>query len=423
MRILWLINIVLPCIAEKIHAPISNAAGWLVGIANLLQQQESIELVVCFPYIGKKSIQGQINRISYYGFPLRSNNPTKYDGLLENEFSVLIDDQKPDIIHIWGTEYPHSLAMVRAAQKKEVFKRVVISIQGLCSIISKHFLSGIPFELQKKVTFRDFIKNENIVDQKELFEKRGWYEHNALQNVNHIIGRTTWDNAITSQINPNANYYFCNETLRESFYNRKWNLNDCEKHSIFMSQGNYPIKGLHFMLEALPIILGKFPKTHLFISGNNVIKNKTLEQKIRLTSYGRYILSLIEEYKISRHVTFLGQLNETQMVEQFLKAHVFVSASTIENSPNSIGEAMLLGVPVVSSDVGGVRDMLTNNEEGFTYQHDAPYMLAHFVCEIFNSNELAVKFSRNARQHAQKTHNYETNLSNLVNIYKQIVEC
>ena len=92
---------------------------------------------------------------------------------------------------------------------------------------------------------------------------------------------------------------------------------------------------------------------------------------------------------LERNVVFTGPLDEEKMCQRYLKSNVFVCPSSIENSPNSLGEAMVLGVPCVASDVGGVSDMLKHKEEGFVYQTDAPYMLAHYVCEIFE-NEVAI---------------------------------
>ena len=97
-----------------------------------------------------------------------------------------------------------------------------------------------------------------------------------------------------------------------------------------------------------------------------------------------------------------------------------MSASSIENSPNSVGEAMLLGVPTVTSDVGGVKNMLEHNKEGFIYQADAPYMLAYYVCRIFDEAQMVSEFSKNAKKHAQITHNREANLETMLNIYKEI---
>ena len=119
---------------------------------------------------------------------------------------------------------------------------------------------------------------------------------------------------------------------------------------------------------------------------------------------------------------FTGSLNEAQMKERFINSNVFVSPSTIENSPNSLGEAMLLGVPAISSDVGGVKNMLQHEKEGYVYQPDAPYMLAYYVKKIFADPEKAKMLGDAAKKHAQHTHSREINLETLLTIYTEIIE-
>jgi glycosyltransferase involved in cell wall biosynthesis len=175
------------------------------------------------------------------------------------------------------------------------------------------------------------------------------------------------------------------------------------------------------MLEAMPLVLNRFPNTKLYVGGQNITKADTLKDKLKMSSYGKYIKELIRRYQLEQHVTFTGILDEKQMCERYLKSHVFVCPSSIENSPNSLGEAMILGVPCVASDVGGVIDLLTHREEGFVYQTDAPYMLAHYVCEIFANDDLALQFSKKARIHAIKTHNKEENTKRMMEIYREII--
>ena len=103
------------------------------------------------------------------------------------------------------------------------------------------------------------------------------------------------------------------------------------------------------------------------------------------------------------------------MKRQYLNCNVFVSASTIENSPNSVGEALLLGVPVVASDVGGVSSIATHNETAFLYPSDEPYMLAHYVKMIFNNSAIAYKLSKNGKKNAALLYNRE-------NIKKQVMD-
>ncbi len=250
--------------------------------------------------------------------------------------------------------------------------------------------------------------------------KRAYSEVRTLQNAQFVIGRTIWDKACVLNINPKLVYYPCNETLRPVFYTKQWNIESCEKFSIFVSQGSYPIKGLHFMLEALNIIKKSFPEVKLYIAGENYMGSTTIKQRLRKASYQKFIESLIREYNLEEHIFFTGQLNEVEMCSQYLKSHVFVCPSTIENSPNSLGEAMILGVPIVSSFVGGIPDLIIHNQEGFLYQHDAFYMLAHHVMKLFDDEVLCQNVSENTRKHALQTHNVERNIRQLVEIYEEV---
>lgn len=134
------------------------------------------------------------------------------------------------------------------------------------------------------------------------------------------------------------------------------------------------------MLRAMPEILRAFPDAHLYVAGNDLTRTDSLYAKLKISSFSKYIKKLIVEYKLVNKVTFTGSLNEQQMKERFLKSNVFVSSSTIENSPNSLGEAMLLGMPCVSSDVGGVKNLMKHEEEGYVYQADAPIYVG-ILCE------------------------------------------
>lgn len=424
MRILLLCNVILPQIALDAFGNKGNdGAGWIVGILNNYKSIDDIDVKVCFPTKKTKTpVCGSVDGYSYYGFPQTYSDPTKYNSKTEPYFEKLIKGYKPDIIHIFGTEFPHTLAMVNVCKNFNCVEKIVINIQGLCSVIAKHYVLNIPSKVVNSWTLRDIIKHKNIKYRMKEYQKRGIFEIEAIQGVKHVIGRTEWDKACTTQINPEINYHFCNEILRDSFYKGIWDITKCERYSIFVSQMKSPIKGFHQVLEAMPEVLKRFPNAHLYVTGKDLFNIKFVSEKIKITSYQKYIVKLIKKYKLENKVTFLGSLSEVEMCNRFLKSHVLVSASSIENSPNSVGEAMLLGVPTISSDVGGVKNMLNHNKEGIIYQHDAPYMLAHSICRIFGDDELALEFSHNARIHAQQTHNVSVNISTMIDIYKQIME-
>lgn len=423
MKVLWLCNIILPKISKKLNKRTINEGGWLVGLSNGLSKKNDIELTICFPALDENQLnKGKVENINYYGIPINRKEITKYNEKNVKIFSNIIKEVKPDIINIFGTEYPHTLEMVKACESLNIIKKVVISIQGLCSVYAKHYTANLPHEVCKGKKFVEIIKKRSIYKERDEFIRRGTYEVEAIKKVNNVIGRTSWDKACTTQINPNINYYFCNEILRDEFYKYEWNIENCEKYSIFVSQGSYPIKGLHNVLEALSIVKEKYPNFKLYVAGDIILRGDSFKERLRESSYPSYLKDLIKKYNLQNNIVFTSNLDEKSMCERFLKSHVFVSASSIENSPNSLGEAMILGVPCITSYVGGVGDMIEHEREGFIYQSDAPYMLAYYICEIFENNDKAIMFSKNARERAKVTHNKEININQTIKIYNKIKE-
>ena len=84
---------------------------------------------------------------------------------------------------------------------------------------------------------------------------------------------------------------------------------------------------------------------------------------------------------------------------------------------------MLLGVPVVSANVGGVHNLVDNERDGILYPKDKTKQLKDAILRIFDDDKLAMFLSSNARAHALKTHDPETNYRTLLEIYHEINDC
>lgn len=433
MRVLWVCNIMLPVIAEHLHLEASNKEGWLSGLADVIlrrQKENEIVLGVAFPMEGavyREEIRiPEKGTITAYGFREEVSNAERYDSALEEEMRGILEDFRPDVIHCFGTEYGHTLATVNACARPE---RVLVSIQGVCSACAQAYMADLPLPVQNGATFRDRVRKDSIRQQQEKFAVRGKREQEVLKKVSHIAGRTELDACYASLWNPDAAYFHLNETLRSVFYEGQWPTADYEPYTIFMSQGDYPIKGLHYMLRALPLVRKSYPEVRLVVAGNSLVSCRTLKDKIKLSGYGKYLRRLLKQYDLKSAVRFAGRLTGEEMKEQYLRSGVYVCCSTMENSPNSLGEAMILGVPCVAADVGGIPSIFTDREDGILFkgfrkdsiERDAEGAvagrLAEAVMEIFGNEEKKKYYCGNARRHAQATHDREKNYRRLLEIY------
>ena len=414
MKIVWLCNMTPSAVNQSRGG--GGGGLWLDHVLEDIRVQKDITLRLFCP--GGTETGRVDKQVEYVLFT--EGEAHVYSEQLEERFYRELKAFQPDVIHIWGTEYGHTLAMVNAAQRLGLENRVAISIQGLCSIYARHYCEGVPEAVCHRYSLRDFLKRDNLLGQQRRFTQRGKLECKALEKAGNVIGRTDWDRAITGQINPNRVYHFCNETLRQPFYEDTWQYAACRKHRIFISSCAYAIKGFHYLLEAMPLVLAQYPNAEIAVTGDSFFKT-SLPARLRQDYYHRYLARLADQNKLGDRIHFLGALSAQQMKQAFLDCNVFVLPSTIENSPNSLGEAMLLGVPCVAADVGGVSNML-HPGQGYVYQSTAPYMLAHYITEVFRQQERAEEMGAQARLRALETHNPEKNMRDLLEIYRLIAE-
>lgn len=477
MKVLWVCNIMLPIIAEKLGVEGSNKEGWLSGLCDVLlerREENGIELHVAYPVarvpegrlFDYHKIQlpnmGQDAVLHAYGFYEDVSNAEKYDEGLEEPLAGIIAKVQPDVIHCFGTEFAHTLAVARCCKEPE---KILVGIQGICHEIAKAYMADLPEKIQNKVTFRDWLKKDSIKQQQQKFMLRGEREKEILRLVGNITGRTDFDREYSRKVNPNACYFTMNETLRSNFYEGQWEKENCEPHTIFLSQGDYPLKGLHYLLMAAGRLGEKYPDLQIRIAGNSLVNDTTLKDKLKISAYGLYLRSLIKEYHLENKVHFLGRLTAEQMKEQYLNCGLYVCCSSNENSPNSLGEAMLLGVPCVAADVGGISTIFTGGEDGILYEGfclkkgkresnkcypkipssdkgvktkaadmeelekngniwDLQRNVEHLqkaIEEIWENPENTMKYCENARKHARKTHDKEGNYQKMTEIYAKIV--
>ena len=116
-------------------------------------------------------------------------------------------------------------------------------------------------------------------------------------------------------------------------------------------------------------------------------------------------------------ISFLGRMEAENIVEVLLHSDLYVHPSYIDNSPNSLCEAQILGVPVIACNVGGVSSLVENGVTGLLIPANGVYELASII-KNYKSYPMN-KFSANEISHAETRHNMKRVVQSLIDSYKE----
>ena len=168
-------------------------------------------------------------------------------------------------------------------------------------------------------------------------------------------------------------------------------------------------------------MLARYPKAKLVIAGWPPLERGALLRPVIdwMFPYQNYTKTLIRQLGLQEAVHYTGPLNEQAMCEQYLRSSLYVLCSSMENSPNSLGEAMLLGMPCVASDVGGVSSLLTHEREGLLYPAEDENALAEAILALLDDPARARRLGKAAQARARVTHDPEKNAADMLTIYRQ----
>lgn len=414
MNILWVVSQVTPDMAVILGLRKSNFGGWVQNMLNELKKIEGISISV----VGGASdldaaVSGSVDHIDYYILPFFGKNKS----VKEEDISKVIDSVNPDIIHIEGTEWSISNQFVKIEGKTNI-----VSLQGILSGYERYQFGSLSVaELMFSLHNFNWVVGWTLFLRKKLkFNHRIPVEIDTISCADNLLGRTLWDRAHSYHYNPTAPYFECSRILRPDFYKYRWNYSNCRKHSIFIGNGYSALKGSHFVLDAVAQLKREFPDIHLYIAGTPPF-SENLGFKARI-GYALYVKKKIESCDLEQYITYTGELNSEKMVDALLKANVYVLPSLIENSPNTLGEAMLMGVPAVSAYTGGVPTMAKDEDEVLLYRADDATMLAWQIRRVFLEKEAAGARAEKARAHAAFTHDPKRNCMQMIDIYKKILK-
>ncbi|NOQ32161.1 MAG: glycosyltransferase [Helicobacteraceae bacterium] len=114
-------------------------------------------------------------------------------------------------------------------------------------------------------------------------------------------------------------------------------------------------------------------------------------------------------------------VNQEVLLNGLLEANFYVHPSYIDNSPNSVCEAQILGIPVICTNVGGVSSLVEDNKTGFLVPANDPIKIADIIVSTYNNESLLNEISENEISVAKKRHNPDSIKRDLIMIYNEMV--
>lgn len=420
MKVLWFSNS--PCGSIKRNPKAKVVRGsWLVSLEAELKKHSGIILEVAY-FSDKREDPYVFEGVRYYPIYRRIYGNKRVSRVIERLFSQKMRDKKilprmlnvcqqsqPNIIHIHGTEESFGLIA-----KYILDIPIVFSIQGMIAPFKEKYFAGIPkvYAIKYDSLF-DRMKGVGIKREYKSFRYRACREIMYLQKARYIFGRTFWDRDCTLVLNPQRKYYIVNEILRKEFYELKWKGFLSKKKIRLVSTISGGIyKGMEMVLKVASLlkhfssidfewhIAGYAPSTKWIR-----ISEKTTGIKV-----------------CNCNVVFCGRIDSESLAELLRNSDIYVHVSHIENSPNSVCEAMAVGMPVIASYAGGTASLLQHEKEGILYQDGDPYVLAGAIIDMCQNPEKAIEYAAAARSRAVSRHNKERILQELLLGYNLVIQ-
>ena len=255
-----------------------------------------------------------------------------------------------------------------------------------------------------RAAFRNFRERLNNKEHEGM-------ERETMRNCLYFMGRTEWDKAIVRHFAPNASYYYCPEAIRDDIFNSdlRWSFKYDDTIRIITISNAGGLKGNEIMLRAAWIL------TNIF--------GKKMEWKVTMTS--KSLLQYEKRTGIRASevgVVPIGRVKSSQIPETICCAELFVHCAIMDNSPNALCEAQLIGCPIIATNAGGIPQIITDNETGFLYPYAEPYALAFKILELHNNKDILSKVAEKAYTFSHERHNPKDIAVTLLSIYKRIID-
>jgi len=369
MKILWLAPFPLSELSNNLPGYYHNSPSkgmWLLNLLNELIKFKDLEVhVVTYTSKIKHSIkisQGNlIYHIVKHGIPFINKGYPNYFPVhkafrypfLKRKLWKIINSIDPDLIHVHGTEDVYGLVPLLTKIP------VIVSMQGIIGEI--------------------YLRNKTL---SHFFQRR--IEVKCLREYTNFGCRTDFDKNFVMKSNPDSIVHYLPEAINPIFYNVTYELKEDKIINFIGSVSK--AKGMIILILALVRVYEHFPDTKLNIVGS--INNREYKE----------FSKLISNNNLSENIIFHGFKTPEEILQLHLKARLFVLPTLMDNSPNSLCEAMALGMPCIASRVGGIPSLINDRIDGLMFEPGDINELAEKIIFLLSDLEYSRKLGENAKE-------------------------
>jgi glycosyltransferase involved in cell wall biosynthesis len=294
---------------------------------------------------------------------------------LRRQVKRIILKLQPDLIHVHGTENGYGLAAL------ETNVPTIVSIQGIVNALAR-VSPSIFYRLQAPL------------------------ELHVIRTAKYFGSRTAWANSFIRNLNNTATIYDLPEAVNHIFFKR---AAESSNPNILMVGSVEQRKGIEEALRAMSIVVAACSSAKLLVVGEGEA-DYLEELKQRTKSAG-----------IEANVDWLGFKTAKEVAALHAVSAILIHPTYLDNSPNSVAEAMAAGLPVIASNVGGIPSMIENGATGLLVEPRNHRQLAEALTALLHDEAERKRLASRAKQVALERHFPQEVAKKTLNVYKDII--
>ena len=383
-NVLWISNIPTKAFSKVLKSDFNGL--WIETLIPFFEKTNDFNLMIVTIGTTSKPILFEQNGIKYCLLPGNSSfkyNKTYKDSIKDWEF--VYNNFPPDLLFLWGSECIPSVYAVRFFKTKNI--PIALFVQGILNSINRHKNGKISF-FDKIMSFsiRDLIKFDFWPFNTFSSIKSINNERYIFNNCNSFFIENNW---ARDEINKIINYkikdfYFIELPINEIFFLKHNNrpLSNTKYLKLLSLSINTPLKGCHVVIKAAKLLKDKGIDFKISFTGRNPFHVPFY----KTTWYQNYIKRIIKENGLMSQINFLGTLNQIDYAKELMNSNYFISASFCENHSSSVKEAIAVGKPVLSTNVGGISQYFVSGYNGLFFHTNDEYDLTKKIISFINEN-------------------------------------